>query len=70
MQEGKPLNNVVNFPLKSKDNIHLDLTPEQQLKMRVIEVFFQKNFLEDRGTTVDEAFAFIANELYAGNRGK
>lgn len=70
-EEKKPVNNVVQFPQRSmKTELMNLLTPEQQLKMHVLEVFFKQNFLQEIGLTVDEAFTFVANELYADSRGK
>lgn len=63
--------NVVVFPQRSRKQAFTEgLTPEQLLKLHVLEVFFQKDFLERNGTTVDEIFELVANELYPNNRGE
>lgn len=70
-EEKKSLNNVVEFPQKLMKRKLVDSpTPEQQLKMLVLESLSKQKFFQETEMTVDEAFAYVANELYADHRGK
>lgn len=64
-----PDNVVELFPRKTVEQEVLEsLTPEQRLKLQVIQIMFKTDFLQLSGMTVDEAFAFVADELYGASR--
>lgn len=59
------------FPQKLMKRKFVDSpTPEQQLKMLVLEALSKQKFFQETEMTVDEAFAYVVKELYADHRGK